>query len=75
MPIHQFTPPPSPADPQLLIHSLYSSNLILRMISFVSKLEKLFSALKFDSKEEVIAATNAYLADLQKTYFSERLNI
>jgi hypothetical protein len=36
-------------------------------------LKKSLAKQKFESSEEVIAATEAYFADLEKTYFSDGL--
>ena len=36
-------------------------------------LKKSLTGQKFESNEEVIAATEAYFADLEKTYFSDGL--
>ena len=56
---------------ELLPHPPYSPDLVPCNSFLFPNLKKLLAGEKFESNEEVISATEAYFADLQKTYFSD----
>ena len=58
---------------ELLPHPPYSPDLAPCDFFLFPNLKKSLAGQKFQSNEEVIAATEAYFADLEKTYFSEGL--
>ena len=58
---------------ELLPHPPYSPDLTPCDFFLFPNLKKSLAGQKFESNEEVIAATEAYFADLQKTYFSDGL--
>ena len=58
---------------ELLPHLPYSPDLAPCDFFLFSNLKKSLAGQKFESSEEVIAATEAYFADLEKTYFSDEL--
>ena len=58
---------------ELLPHSPYSPDLAPCDFFLFPNLKKSLAGQKFESNEEVIAATEAYFADLQKTDFSDGL--
>ncbi|EFN87072.1 Histone-lysine N-methyltransferase SETMAR, partial [Harpegnathos saltator] len=51
----------------------YSPDLAPCDFFLFPNLKKSLAGQKFESNEEVIAATEAYFADLEKTYFSDGL--
>lgn len=58
---------------ELLPHPPYSPDLAPCDFFLFPNLKKSLAGQKFESNEEVIAATEAYFADLEKTYFSDGL--
>ena len=58
---------------ELLPHPPYSPDLAPCDFFCVSKLKKSLARQKFESNEEVIAATETYFADFPKTCFSYAL--
>ena len=58
---------------ELLPHPPYSPDLAPCDFFLFPNLKKSLAGQKFESNEEVIAATEAYFADLQKTRFSDGL--
>ena len=58
---------------ELLPHQPYSPDLAPCDFFLLQNLKKSLAGQKFESNDEVIAATEAYFADLQKTYFSDGL--
>ena len=56
---------------ELLPHPTYSPDLAQCYFFLFPNLKKLLAGQKFESNDEVIAATEAYFADLQKTCFSD----
>ena len=58
---------------ELLPHPPYSPDLAPCDFFLVPNLKKSVAGQKFESNEEVIAATEAYFANLQKTYFPDVL--
>ena len=58
---------------ELLPHLPYSPDFAPCDFFLFPNLKKSLAGQKFESNEEVIAATEAYFADLQKTYFSDGL--
>jgi len=56
---------------ELLPHPPYSSDLAPCDFVLISNLKKSLAGQKFESNEEVVAATEAYFADLEKTCFSD----
>jgi len=58
---------------KLLPHSLYSPDLAPCDFFLFPNLKKSLAGQKFVSNEEVVAAIEAYFADLEKTYFSDGL--
>jgi len=55
---------------ELLLHPPYSPYLALCDFFLFPNLKKSLAGQKFASNEEVVASTEAYFADLEKTYFS-----
>ena len=58
---------------ELLPHPPYSPDLAPCDFVFFPNVKKALAGQKFQSNEEVIAVTKAYLADFQKTCFSDEL--
>jgi len=58
---------------KLLPHPPYSTDLTPRDFFLFPNLKKTLAGQQFASNEEVVAATEAYFADLKKTYFSDGL--
>ena len=58
---------------ELLPHLPYSPDLAPCDFFLFPNLKKSLAGQKFESNQEVIAVTEAYFADLQKTYFSDGL--
>ena len=58
---------------ELLPHPPYHPDLAPRDFFLFSNLKKSLAGQKFESNDKVIAATEAYFADLQKTCFSDGL--
>ena len=58
---------------QAAAHPPYTPDLSACDFFLFPNLKKSLAEQKFESNEEVIAATEAYFADLQKTYFSNGL--
>ncbi|EFN89072.1 Histone-lysine N-methyltransferase SETMAR, partial [Harpegnathos saltator] len=58
---------------ELLPHPPYSPDLAPCDFFLFPNLKKSLAGQKFESNEEVIAAMEAYFADLEKTYFSDGL--
>ena len=58
---------------ELLPHPPYSPDLAPCDFFLFPNLKKSLTGQKFESNEEVIVATEAYFADLEKTYFSDGL--
>jgi len=58
---------------ELLPHPPYSPVLDPCDVFLFPNLKKSLTGQKFASNEEVVAATEAYFADLEKTYFSDGL--
>jgi len=58
---------------ELLPHPPYSPDLAPCDLFLFPNLKKLLAGQKFASNKEVAAATEAYFADLEKTYFSDGL--
>jgi len=55
---------------ELLTHPPYSPDLAPCDLFLFPNLKKSLAGQKFASNEEAVAATEAYFADLEKTYFS-----
>jgi len=58
---------------ELLPHPPYSPDLAPCDFFLFPNLKKSLAGQKFASNEEVVSATEAYFADLEKTYFSDGL--
>ncbi|KAG5347343.1 SETMR methyltransferase, partial [Acromyrmex charruanus] len=58
---------------ELLLHPPYSPDLALYDFFLFPNLKKWLGGKKFTSNEEVIAETEAYFAEFDKSYFSEGL--
>jgi len=58
---------------ELLPHPQYSPDLAPCDFFLFPNLKMSLAGQKFASNEVVVAATEAYFADLEKTYFSDRL--
>jgi len=58
---------------ELLPHPPYSPDLAPCDFVLFPNLKKSLAGQKFDSNEKVIVTTEPYVADLQKTYFSDGL--
>jgi len=58
---------------ELLLHPPYSPDLAPCDFFLIQNLKKSLAGQKFVSNEEVVAATEAYFADLEETYFSDGL--
>jgi len=58
---------------ELLPHPPYSPDLAPCDFFLFPNLKKSLAGQKFASNEEVVAVTEAYFADLEKTYFSDEL--
>ena len=58
---------------ELLPHPPYSPDLAPCDFFLFPNLKKSLTGQKFESNEEVIAATETYFANLEKTYFSDGL--
>jgi len=58
---------------ELLPHPPYFPDLAPCDLFLIPNLKKSLAGQKSASNEEVVAATEAYLADLEKTYFSDGL--
>jgi len=58
---------------ELLPHPPYSLDLAPFDFFLFPNLKKSLAGQKFSSNEEVVAATEAYFADLEKKYFSYEL--